>query len=214
MRGGRGWRSMGTRSRSMSESCVFEGRGRVAQGARVGRSARGADVPAMLGRPACRGTRCVRFAHFARTAAASMRMGRAARAAGHPALLGAPHARPAQPAPALPPCAAFAGGPNECAYTPWLAHGSLRGCRRPSADAYEATSSAAPGLARALRAHPCLTRRSCPSAVSEANEASSAAQSRCEQRSAVGPQGRPPRPHPYSGDDRPATATAPAPRHG
>jgi hypothetical protein len=188
-----------------------------------GRSARGADFPAMLGCRASRGTRFVRCAHCARTAAASLMVGRAARAARHPALLGAPHARPPEPAPALAdePPLAYASLPSTASPTFFVdtvlsssrqgvIHDDrpplLRGCRVPVGRACAATSSAVSGSARAQRAHHHQDCRSCPSAVSAANEASSAARSRREQHSAVGPQGRPPHPLALPEPDSRATA--------
>jgi hypothetical protein len=75
----------------------------------------------------------------------------------------------------------------------------LRGRRCPVRAIWVATSSAGPGSARAS-AHQQLTRRGCLNAVSAANEVSSAARPRTEQRSAVGAQRRPPPYEPAPGN--------------
>jgi len=73
-----------------------------------------------------------------------------------------------------------------------------RGGRHSTAATCAAASSAVPQSPRASRAHHKLTRRGCLSAVSAANEASSATRLRDEQRSGVGAARRPPRREPRS----------------
>jgi len=154
-----------------------------------------ADSPAMLGPAACRRTRFVRCAHCAQTAAASQMTKRAARAATCPALLGASHARPAEPARAFAEPASVLGMPSRISRACSVVR--LRG-RWSSAGAISAaTSSAGSGSARAQRALRDLTHRGCLSAVSAANEASSAMRPRAEQRSGVDAQRRPPQCEPW-----------------
>jgi hypothetical protein len=157
------------------------------------------DSPAMLGLLARRRTRCVRCALYAQTAATSQTTKRAARAARSPALLGASQGRlvlstrafagPAVAHDAVEPARAWAAGAPRCCQS---------GRRYPAGAISGATSSAAPGSARASALRD-LTRRSCLNAVSAANEVSSAARPRCEQRSAVGAQRRPPQHEPMAG---------------
>jgi len=156
-----------------------------------------ADSPAMLGPAACRRTRFVRCAHCAQTAAASQMTKRAARAATDPALLGAAHARPPEPARAFAERAEvrLQGSPIGRA----LSAVRLRGRRSSDWAISAATSSAGPWSARAQRALRHLTHRGCLSAVSAANEASSAMRPRAEQRSAVDAQRRPPQSEPWPG---------------
>ena len=110
------------------------------------------------------------------------------RAAASPALLGASHARRRLPARDF----AEAGFVRRQATAP-AARQAVPG--RGDFGGGEQRSGGL-GARSALRE---LTRRRCPSAESEANEASWAARARSEQRSGVGPQGRPPRHEPLPG---------------
>jgi len=171
--------------RLREQSCV-----RAASGASLRRSTLRADSPPMLGLAARRRTHSVRCAHCVQTMAPSQSLMRAARAAASPALLGASQARLQLPARSFAATA-------EVFATNTQARG-LRGRGCPAGAIWVATSSAGPGSARAS-AHPHLTRRGCLNAVSAANEVSSAARPRTEQRSAVGAQRRPPPYEPPSG---------------
>ena len=148
-----------------------------------------ADSPAMLGHVACRRTRFVRCAHCAQTAAASQMTKRAARAATCPALLGASHARPAEPARAFAEPALVLGTRSRIDRTRTVVQ--LRGRRSLAGAISAAASSAGSWSARAQRALRNLTHRGCLSAVSAANEASSAMRPRAKQRSGVDAQRRP-----------------------
>jgi hypothetical protein len=75
----------------------------------------------------------------------------------------------------------------------------LRGRRYPAGAISAATRSAGPGSARAQHVLRQLTHRGCLSAVSTANEASSAMRPRTEHRSAVGAKRRPPQHEPLPG---------------
>ncbi len=70
--------------------------------------------------------------------------------------------------------------------------GRRRGRRCPVGALWRAASSAGSGAARAQRVLRALTCCSCLNAANEVSAVSSAARPRAEQRSAVGPQGRPP----------------------
>ena len=158
---------------------------RAGRGASLRRSPLRVDCPAVLGLAARRSTHCVRCALSVQTNATSQWWKRAARAATSPVLLGASEAHRNLPARAFAASVAvFETNTNTR---------GLRGKGCPLGAIWVATSSAGPGSARAS-AHQQLTRRGCLSAVSAANEASSAARPRTEQRSAVGAQRRPP-PH-------------------
>lgn len=182
---------------------LVEGRRGAQRLARPGRGAStvavdacGTDFPVVLGSAVRRVTRFVRDAHCARTDATSQFTKRAARATANPAFLGATEARPdpsgqafAQARPHavtdLPtPSAASAFSRTVMALPARQAVGG-RG-------EYEAARSAALGAARTQCALCELTCRRCLSAVSDANEASSAARPQSEHRSEVGTQCRPP----------------------
>jgi hypothetical protein len=77
--------------------------------------------------------------------------------------------------------------------------GGLRGRRHPPGAISVAARSAGPGSARAQRVLRELTHRSCLSAVSEANVASSAMRPWTEHRSGVGAKRRPPQHEPLAG---------------
>ena len=165
---------------------------RAGRSASLRRPALRAGCHAMLGLVARRRTHCVRFALCVQTTAPSQRTKRAARAATSPALLGASEARCNLPGRASAATAMVFDDPHATT-------GGLRGRRYPAGAISVATSSAGPGSARAQRALRPLTRRSCLSAESAANAASSAARPRTEQRSAVGAQRRPPQHEPPAG---------------
>jgi len=173
----------GKGARGLGRACDFGGRRMRA------------DFPAMLGHAARRRTRFVRYAHCAQTAAASQMTKRAARAATCPALLGASHARPAEPARAFAEPASVLGTCSRIGRASSAVQ--LRGRRSPAGAISAATSSAGPRSARAQRALRHLTHRGCLSAVSVANEASSAMRPRAEQRSGVDAQRRPPQCEPW-----------------
>ena len=134
-----------------------------------------------------------RRTHFApcgrcvQTTATSQMTMRAARAATSPALLGASEARRSLPG------RAFAEPLVVCATR--NATGGLRGRRCPLGAISVATRSAAPGSARASALRD-LTCRSCLNAATAGRVVSSAARPRCEHRSAVGAQRRPPQHEP------------------
>jgi hypothetical protein len=187
-----------TRTRTRTRASARQRRGRTGRGASLRRSALRTDSPAMLGLVARRRTRCVRCALYAQTTATSQSTKRAARAATSPALLGASEARPvlstrAFAGPVVPhtgePARAWSVGESRCCQS---------GRRYPPGAISGATSSAAAGSARASALRK-LTRRSCLNEVSAANVVSSAARPRCEQRSAVGAQRRPPQHEPMAG---------------
>jgi len=158
---------------------------RAGRGASLRRSALRVDCPAVLGLVARRSTHCVRCALSAQTNATSQLWKRAARAATSPVLLDDSQARRNLPARAFADTLEVFGSNTNAR--------GLRGKGCPPGAIWVATSSAGPGSARAS-AHQELTRRVCLSGVSAANEASSAARPRTEQRSAVDAKRRPP-PH-------------------
>jgi len=136
-----------------------------------------------------RKTRCVRCALYAQTVATSQKTIRASRGATSPVLLGAPQALRVLSG------RAFADTPVSFA------------ARSTSASARQAVPGGGDlcggeerrtsvGARSALRG---LTRRSCPSAVSAANAASSATRLKAEHRSAVGAKRRPPQYEPPAG---------------
>ena len=172
---------------------------RAGAGAYPRRSSLRADSPAMLGLAARRQTHSVRFALCVRTTATSSMTKRAGtRAAASPALLGASHARQRLPARAFAEAAVVrrhATGPAARQAVP--ARGDFGGGEQRSGGL---------GARSALRQ---LTRRRCPNAESEANGVSLAARARSEQRSGVGPQGRPPRHEPLAGTACRAARTPP-----
>jgi hypothetical protein len=186
---------------------VRQSRGRVSVGARVRRSALWADCAVLLGFGARRGTRCVRCAHCARTTATSQITKRAARAAPNPALLAAAHARPQTPAHVFarrdrslnrekasrrhracdlprPMAGSMPAMGRSLPPPPARASGKAGGGRRAQRLCGGEQRRVGGGARSAPRD---LTRRGCLSAVSAANEASSATRHQPEQRSAVGP---------------------------
>ena len=177
------------RPSSRSQASARQRRGRTGRGASLRRPVLRTGCPAMLGLVARRRTRCVRCALYAQTSATSQTTMRAARAATSPALLGASEARHGLSARAFAGAVVGSrvGAPRCC----------RSGRRYPPGAISGATSSAAPGSARASALRE-LTRRSCLNAVSAANVVSSAARPRCEQRSAVGAQRRPPQHEPLA----------------
>jgi len=164
---------------------------RAGRSASLRRSVLRTDSPAMLGLVACRRTHYVRCAYCVQTAATSQLTKRAARAATSPALLGASEAL------RVLPTRTFAD--TVLAFDRHATVGDLRGRRYPAGAISAATRSAGPGSARAQRVLRELTHRSCLSAVSEANAASSAMRPRTEHRSGVGAKRRPPQHEPLPG---------------
>jgi hypothetical protein len=162
--------------RVRAQALARQRRGRTGRGASLRRSALRADCPAMLCLVARRRTRC---AHYAQTTATSQTTKLVARDAG------------------APRCGLSGGR-----YPPGAISGAtttkLRRRVISAKRLLAGANSAAPGSARASALR-CLTRRSCLNAVSAANEVSSAARPRCEQRSAVGAQRRPPQHEPLAG---------------
>ncbi len=169
-----------------------QSRVRTGRYASLERSALRADCPAILGLVARRRTRFAHFVRCAQTTATSQSTMRAARAATSPAILGAPEA--------LRDLSGRAFAVNRGVLLAWATRaasvawrqalpgrGDLCGGeeRRPSV-----------GARSALRE---LTRRSCLSAVSAANEASSATRLKAEHHSAAGAQRRPPQHEPVAG---------------
>jgi hypothetical protein len=175
----------------MHSACCAARQSRVRSGrsASLKRSARCADSPALLGHAARRETRFVRFALSARTAATSQSTKRAARAAASPARLGASEARRSL----------FAhGSADMLARSRW--HASTLALRQAAPGGGSLCGgeerSAGVGARSALRPHAC---RSCLSAVSEANAASSPARPRNEHHSGVEAKRRPPQCEPPPG---------------
>ena len=134
-----------------------------------------------------------RRTHFApcgrcvQTTATSQKTMRAARAATSPALLGTSEAHRSLPG------RAFAEPVVVCGTKRTM--GGLRGRRCALGAISVATRSAAPGSARASALRD-LTCRSCLNAATAGRVVSSAARPRCEHRSGVGLQGRPPQHEP------------------
>ena len=141
------------------------------------RSALRADCTALLGPGSRRRTRFVRCAHCAQTAAASQMTKRdCVRADPGPALLVAPDIAPAGHRPPRQP-PSWLRDETHCR----LSEGA---CGQAAARVGGAEKRRARGRARSALRH--LTRRSCLSAVSEANVASSAAGHETEHRREVG----------------------------
>ena len=169
------------RTRGCQQRRVAPGAAR--RGLRLGRSALCADCAAMLGPGSRRETRFVHFVHCARTVATSQITKRAARADPGPALLAAPHFAPGGQRLAR---GSACGTRSSACHRRFSKGGSGQaGARLGGAE----HRSARGGARSALRD---LTRRSCPNAVSEANEVSSAPCRGREKRRAVGAQRRPP----------------------
>lgn len=149
-------------------------------------------APASLRCSVSRPRRRTRFAHCvrcARTTATSQTTMRASRGATSPALLGAPQARPGLPGRAFAGTLVWFATRNTSA----AARQAVPGGGDLSGGEERRTSV---GARSALRK---LTRRGCPSVVSEANAASSATRLKAEHRSAVGAKRRPPQHEPPAG---------------
>ena len=159
-----------------------QSRVRSGRSASLKRSALCADSPALLGLAARRITRFVRFALSARTDAASQLTKRAVRAAASPVLLGASEAH----------CSLSARGFAEAVLACSRWHASTPASRQVVSGGGDLCGGeehrAGVGARSALRPHAC---RSCLSAGSEANAASSSARPRNEHRSAVEAKRRP-----------------------
>jgi hypothetical protein len=180
-----------------------------------GRPAQRADCAALRGLVARRGTRCVRCARFAQTTATSQITKRAARAATNPALLATAQALRPPPAPGFanaalgwgrketgawrassPPSAGQVAGsmPATCLLLPQR---TVLSCKAVGGCVWVRVCGGEQRRVRggARSAPRDLTRRGCSSAANAVRAASSATRPEPEQRSAVGPKGRPPQPH-------------------
>ena len=159
-----------------------QSRVRTGRCASLERSALRTDCPAILGLVARRRTRFVHFVRCAQTVATSQSTIRAARAATSPAILGAPEALRSLSGRAFAVKRGVLLTRTTLVASRQALHGRGDLCggeeRKPSV-----------GARSALRE---LTRRSCLSAVSAANEASSATRLKAEHHSAAGAQRRPP----------------------
>ena len=159
-----------------------QSRVRTGRCASLERSALRTDCPAILGLVARRRTRFAHFVRCAQTVATSQSTIRAARAATSPAILGAPEALRSLSGRAFAVKRGVLLTRTTLVASRQALHGRGDLCggeeRKPSV-----------GARSALRE---LTRRSCLSAVSAANEASSATRLKAEHHSAAGAQRRPP----------------------
>jgi hypothetical protein len=172
------------------------GRGRrCPAGLILWRSALRADFTALLGPGSRRITRCIHFVHFAQTDAASQ-MFRCALRAPTPAtaLLVATEIAP-------PGTACRSGTTEPCPHRMpgWCRKGAFGSAAARRSEAPRSAGLMAARAARFVR----LTRRSCVSAESEANEASSATGHETEPRRGAGAQHRPPQSSAAAGPDAP-----------